>query len=150
MHRISTNLTLFYKFFIPVFWIVFFGAVSVAVMAYPFGYVGNIPARLFRICVLFLYASGVLALAFTLMRLKRVETDEHFFYVTNYFKTARYPFHSIEQVKESKFLFFRTAAITFKEKGVFGKTAVFVPSQYRLREFWENNPELKEQLRVEG
>lgn len=148
MHRVSTNLTLFYKFFIPIFWIVFCGSVTVAVLAYPFKYVGNIPAGSFRFGVLFFYLASVLLLAFTLMRLKRVEADGHFFYVTNYFKTARYPFHSIEQVAERKFFFFNIATIHFKEKGIFGKRAFFVPSKPRLREFWDTNPEMKERLLV--
>ena len=150
MHRVSTNLTLFYKFFIPIFWIVFFGSVTVAVLAYPFAYIGNIPAGSFRLGILFIYLSGVLLLAFSLMRLKRVETDDHFFYVTNYFKTARYPFHSIERVVERKFFFFNTATIYFKEKGIFGKRAFFVPSNLRFRDFWDANPALKEQLLAGG
>ena len=148
MHRVSTNLTLFYKFFIPVFWIVFFGALSIAALAYSFDYVGNIPARNFRIGMVLFYLSGLLLLAFTLMRLKRVEADEHYFYITNYFKTARYPFHNIERVEESKIFFFRTAFIYFKEPGLFGKRIFFVPSNYRFQEFWDTHPELKEELLV--
>ena len=149
MYRVSTNLTLFYKFFIPVFWIVFFGALTIATLSYSFEYIGDMPARNFRIGIVFFYFSGLLLFAFTLMRLKRVETDEHFFYVTNYFKTARYPFHSIEQVIESKFFFFRSVTIRFKEKGLFGKRIFFVPSTHRFRDFWEANPELREKLLVE-
>ncbi len=149
MYRISTNLTLFYKIFIPVFWIVFFGATTAASFLYSFDYVGNIPASGFRIGIALFYLSGLALLAFSLMRLKRVEADEHYFYVTNYFKTARYPFHNIEQVVESKFFLFRTATIIFKEPGIFGKRVFFIPSNYRFREFWEMRPELKEQLLVE-
>ncbi|MCB9266887.1 MAG: hypothetical protein H6558_17805 [Lewinellaceae bacterium] len=149
MHRISTNLTLFYKFFIPVFWIVFFGALTIAALAYPFEYVGNIPAGSFRIGIVVFYLSGLLALAFTLMRLKRVEADNQFFYITNYFKTARYPFHSIDRVELSKFLLFRIATIYFKEPGAFGKQTFFIPSNSLFRVFWEAYPELKEKLLVE-
>ncbi|MCB0595244.1 MAG: hypothetical protein H6557_10845 [Lewinellaceae bacterium] len=149
MHRISTNLTLFYKFFLPVFWIVFFGALTVAALFYPFDYIGDMPAGNFRIGIVFFYLTGLLLLAFTLLRLKRVEADENFFYITNYFKTARYPFHNIERVVESKFFFFRTATIHFKEPGVFGSRIFFVPSNYRFREFWEAHLELKERLLVE-
>lgn len=149
MHRVSTNLTLFYKFFIPVFWTVFSGALTVAILYYPFEYVGNIPAGSFRIGTALLYLSSLALLAFTVLRLKRVEADDHFFYVTNYFKTARYPFHNITRIVERKFYFFRTATIHFKEPGIFGNRIFFVPSNYRFREFWENHPELKENLLVE-
>ncbi len=149
MQRVSTNLTLFYKFFIPVFWIVFFGAVTVAVLAYPFTYVGNIPASYFRIGILVLYLAGTGLLAFTLMRLKRVETDDEFFYVTNYFKTARYPFHSIRKVEVSDFFLFRTASLNFKKPGTFGRRATFVPSKQRFHDFWEAHPELRARLLAE-
>lgn len=150
MQRISTNLTLFLKLFIPVFWIVFFGSVTAAAMLYQFEYVGDIPARTFRLLTAAFYLSGLLLLAFTLMRLKRVEVDEEFFYVTNYFKTARYPFHNIEKVEVSHFFFFRTATIYFRKPGIFGRRATFVPTGYRFREFWETHPDLRERLLVEG
>ncbi|MCB0570981.1 MAG: hypothetical protein KDC66_14500 [Phaeodactylibacter sp.] len=150
MQRISTNLTLFYKLFIPVFWIVFFGSVTMAALLYTFEYVGNIPARTFRILVVAFYLSGLLLLAFTLMRLKRVEVDDSYFYVTNYFKTARYPFHNIEKVELSRFLIFRVATIHFHEAGIFGKRAAFVPTRFRFHEFWEAHPELRARLLVEA
>ncbi len=149
MQRISTNLTLLFKFFIPVFWIVFFGSVTVAALLYQFEYVGDIPARTFRIFILVFYLSGLLLLVFTLMRLKRIEADAAFFYVTNYFKTARYPFHNIEKVVESRFFFFHIATLHFREPGIFGKQATFVPSSLRWREFWETHPGLREQLLAE-
>ena len=149
MQRVSTNLTLFYKFFLPVFWIVFFGAMTVAMLFYPFDYVGNMPAGTLRIGAVLFYLSGLLLLAFTAMRLKRVEANEHFLYVTNYFKTARYPFHNIEQVIERKVFIFRTATVYFKEPGVFGKRIFFIPSNARFQEFWEGHPKLKEELLVE-
>ena len=67
MHRISTNLTLFYKFFLPVFWIVFFGALTVAALFYPFDYIGDMPAGNFRIGIVFFYLTGLLLLAAPLL-----------------------------------------------------------------------------------
>ena len=48
MHRLSSNATLLLKFFIPVFWIVFFGASTLAALFYQYDYVGNTPAIYFK------------------------------------------------------------------------------------------------------
>ncbi len=143
MQRVSTNLTLFYKFFIPVFWIVFFGSVTAAVLLIPFKYIANFPASTVRIAVVLFFLSGVAILWLTLLRLKRVEMDEHFVYVTNYFKNFRYPYHNIERIEVSRFLFFRVATIYFREPGSFGKSATFVPSGQLYDDFMDTHPEVK-------
>ncbi|HMQ46154.1 MAG TPA: hypothetical protein PKA00_06930 [Saprospiraceae bacterium] len=141
MLRLSSNLTLFFKIFVPVFWIVFNGAVTIAILVYPFEYIGDIKAIYIRLGMVFIYLSGLALLAFTIMRLKRVEADQHFFYITNYFKTARYPFEDVEQVERSRFLLLKTATFTLKAKGIFGRSIFFIASS-RFEEFWEENPEL--------
>ncbi len=146
MQRLSSNATLLLKFFIPVFWIVFFGAFTLAALFYQYDYVGNTPAIYFKAGVVFFYVTGVLLFVFTLLRLKRVEADAAFFYVTNYFKTARYPFHSIERITVSRFLFLSIGSLYLSEKGVFGKRCLFVPSRRLMEDYWEQYPELREQL----
>lgn len=142
MLRLSSNLTLFFKIFVPVFWIVFNGAITIAILVYPFEYIGSIQAIYIRLGMAFIYLSGLALLAFTIMRLKRVEADEQFFYVTNYFKTARYPFHEVEKVEPSRFFLLKTATFTLKAKGIFGQRFFFITSS-RFEEFWKENPELR-------
>ena len=149
MQRVSTNLTLFFKFFIPIFWIVFFGAFTVTVFAYPSEYYGEIPGQAFRIGTVFFFLSGVAMLYFTLMRLKRVEMDEHFVYVTNYFKNYRYPFHNIEKIEESRFLFLTMVIIYLKTPGNFGKSIRFIASNSKYKNFWETYPAHREALDFE-
>ena len=146
MERISSNSTLFLKFFIPVFWIVFFGAFTLASLFFKFSYVGNIPALYFRIGVLLFYASGILMFVFTLMRLVRVEMSPGSVYVTNYFKHIQYPFHSVEKMEISRFGFFKVGVLHLKDKGAFGKKLTFVVNAARLDDFWEKHPELKAYL----
>lgn len=141
MERVSSNLTLFFKIFIPVFWIVFFGAFTVASLLFKFAYVGNIPALYFRIGVVIFYLSGLLMFYFTLMRLTRVEMGPETVYVTNYFKHVQYPFASIESIEISRFGFFRVGILTLKEKGELGKTLRFLVNGRRLAEFREKYPQ---------
>lgn len=150
MHRISTNLTLFLKIFIPTFWIVFFGAVTLAVFLTDYQYVGNIPRGTFQLIVLLFYLSGLAMFYFTLLDLKRVEMDNSFVYVTNYFKTYRYPYHNVERIEVSKFLFFSTANLYLIEPGNFGRRILFVPSLFRLRDFLDSHPGVRESMKVNG
>ncbi len=143
MERVSSNLTLFYRIFVPVFWIVFFGSASAALIILPYQFVGNIPAGPFRIGVGFFFFSGAALLYFTLMQLKRVEIGGGFVYVTNYFKNYRYPFHNIERIEVSTFLFFSIASIYLRTPGNFGRKITFAPERSRFRAVLEANPELK-------
>lgn len=150
MHRVSTNWTLFLKFFIPVFWIVFFGAVTIAVLLYQFEYIGDIPAVNFRIGMVLFFVSGLLLMLFTLMRLKRVELSTESVFVTDYFKSRKYTYDSIEEISISRFLFFATANIRLHQKGTFGKNMVFVPNLELFRYFLTQHPEVFSKVRIEG
>lgn len=142
MERVSTNLTLFFKFFIPVFWMVLVGATTLASLLTEYSYVGTIPAGPFKIGITLFFLSGAVVLAFTFMRLKRVEMSTDFVYVTNYFKTARYTYDSIERWETSEFLFLSVNTIVLKEAGIMGRHLKFFASRTRLRQFWEAHPEL--------
>ena len=140
MQRISTNLTLFYKFFIPVFYIAFFGAftwVSFTLSGI------SLPTRLL-IVVLFVLTG--LLLYFTFFQLKRVEIDEEHIYVTNYFKHLRYSHNSVEKIVERDFMLFRIATIHLHQSGSFGKKLIFVPSGSLYNDFWKNHPDIRVEL----
>ena len=149
MQRVSTNLTLFYRFFIPIFWIVLFGSMTAAVFLSPKAAYGSIPGPQFRLGLLIFFLSGALMLFFTLLQLKRVEMDDHFVYVTNYFKNFRYPYHNIEHIHETKFFFLQLVTITLKVKGSFGKKIAFIASNRLYHSFWKEHPDLYEQLKKE-
>lgn len=129
--RISSSLTLFFRIFVPVFWIVFFGAFTIGLLV-----TSQLPPVLdnvyFRVGLVIFYISGLAVLYFTLLRLKRVEIDPNFVYVTNYLKTYRYPFHNIESVRETNLYVFYLATIRFKEKGSFGKKIHFIESRVKF------------------
>jgi hypothetical protein len=133
MERVSTNLTLFYKIFIPVFWIVFMGAFTLAIWLTPASYIGAMTALNFRLAMVFIFLSGVALLYFTLLRLKRVEINQEFVYVTNYFKNVRYPYHNIEGIAVSRFLILTFVRIRLKTPGSFGKNIFFIASTERLK-----------------
>lgn len=96
----------------------------------------------FRIGAVAFYLSGLILFYFTLFPLKRLEADAEFLYATNYFKTLRYSWDSVEKIKESKFLFFTLGTVVLKEKGLLGKNLRFIASNRNYRQYWEENPEV--------
>lgn len=143
MQRISSNFTLFFKFFIPVFWLVFFGALLVAIFVYGNQLANGFGSTSFRAGAIFFYLSGIALFYYTLLPLKRVELDTEYAYVTNYFKTYRYPWHNIAAIEESRLLTFSVGTLRLNEGGQFGERIRFIASRRLLKAFWEAHPDLK-------
>lgn len=140
--RISSSLTLFFRLFVPIFWLVFFGAftLGVLVLSESSPLFGNL---YFKIGVVIFYLVGATFLYLTLLRLKRVEIDADFVYVTNYFKTYRYPFHNIASIHETNLIIFRLVSIRFLEKGSFGSKIYFLASRVKFQNALEEIVDLK-------
>lgn len=146
MQRVSTNLTIFYKIFLPTFWIVFFSSFGVYVWFFNTGHIGTISASTFKILYLIFFIIFIGLFFYTLMRLKRVEMDSQSVYVTNYFKHFQYPYDNIEKIVEAPFPFIRVVTIYFKQSGHFGEKIFFVPSKKRFQKFLINHPDVSKNL----
>lgn len=150
MQRVSSNLTLFFKLFVPTFWIVFFGAVTLALWLNKEDFYGDLNGGALRIGALFFYLSGLVLYYFSLLPLKRVEMDPLFVYVTNYFQNYRYPWHNIEALEDSAFLNFKVVRITLKSPGKFGKHIRFIASNKLYREFCTTHAALVAPLKAQA
>ena len=146
MQRVSSSATLFLKFFVPTFWIVFFGAFSILMLLTSPTINGKVSPGVLRIGAVLFFLLGIAVLYWAVMRLKRVEMDKDFIYATNYFKTFRYPYHNVEKMVENDYLFFRSIHIFLKEPGTFGPKITFVVSQKLLERFLEDHPEVRVKL----
>lgn len=147
MQHVSSSLTLFLKYGFPVGWSVFFGAMTLTFwLVDGINVVAGLPLGTFRIILTVSFLLGLLLLYWALMRIKRVEMDEHFFYVTNYFKNVRYPYHQIEKVAEKDYYFFKTIHIYLKQAATFGKKISFIASRDRFDNFLKEHPEIVEHL----
>ena len=143
MESVSSNLTLFYKIFVPVFWTIFFGAFSAALLLSPEEKGGISGAWPQKLAIGGIFLSGLVFLFFTLMRLKRVEIGDGFVYVTNYFQSYRYPLHNIERVETVRSVLIPFGRIYLRVPGRFGRAVLFVPAMGRLKAVIEQTPELK-------
>ena len=142
MQRVSSNMTLFLKLFIPTFWVVFFGITTLALFFYDFKYAGDIPASYLKWLAVLVYLGSLLLIYATLIQLKRVEMGPRFVYVTDYFKNYRYPYHNVRAMKVYNFYLFRLARLEFKVPGSFGKRIFFIPNARRLEDFLMEHPEV--------
>ncbi|NND34742.1 MAG: hypothetical protein HKN76_19300 [Saprospiraceae bacterium] len=147
MRRISSSITLFLKIFLPTFWLVFFGAFTVAVLLSGFGKSPLFGSWIFKGGVLLFYILGATILYFTLMKLKRVERDHDYLYVTNYIKTIRYPFSDIEQISETSLVFIHLGHIKLKAPGLFGRRITFVQSRQKFEDYVAADPGLSQKIK---
>lgn len=136
---------MFLKLVLPVMWIAFFGTfVGYILFSEDGAYLiagGIITPMMARIIALTFLLLGILTFYLLFMRLKRVDVDEDFLYVTNYLKARRYPYHNIEKMVENHYLMFRPVTVYFKEAGTFGKKITFLSSK-EFRPFMQKNPHL--------
>ena len=137
--RISSNLTLFYKFFLPVFWIVFFGAVTVAIWSLPV-YIGGLSPLTIRITATLFYLIVLLFFYWATLRLHRVEMDPQYIYVSTYFKNYRYLHEDVEKIVRKKRSIFSTAKVHLKGKGSLGRHVPFIPASSLFDDFFSNHP----------
>ncbi|HRF42163.1 MAG TPA: hypothetical protein PK198_25395 [Saprospiraceae bacterium] len=144
MQRVSSNITLVLMVFVPIVWLTFFGALTITLWYYNLDYYGAIPGLALRLGLLLFMAASLLFFYLTCWRLKRVETDEHFIYVTNYIKHVRYPVHQVASVKKRNWGLFHTFTIRLKTPGSFGPKVTFIPSGRFFDEYIARHPEWTE------
>jgi hypothetical protein len=141
MHHISSNTTLFLRIFAPTFWMVFFGIFALSTFFMDVAYFGEIPAFLFRIGAMAFFLLGGVVLYFTLMRLKRVEASCEHLYVSNYFKTVRYTWESVESIRQRELAGIKLFTIRLAGAGRFGSRIHFLGNEKRLLSLLEACPE---------
>ena len=142
MHRISSDLTLFYKIFLPTFLLVFFGAFTIAAWVVDESILLGMPISWVRILMVSIWLLMALVLYLSVWRLKRVEVDEEYVYATNYFRTYRYPYFNIKKIELRKYFLFYRARLYFVRPTKFGNVIAFLPSRKMFDAALETHPQL--------
>ncbi len=126
MIRISSAATIILALFLPVFWFVFFGSISIGLLIsspedLPFSFNG-----LLKWIILGFFLIFSTAIYFTLFKLRRVDADHDFVYVSNYFKTVRIPIDQITELTCKSLSFRQLAKMQLNFKGMFGSKIYFI------------------------
>jgi len=153
MYNVSSQLTLFFKVFIPVIWISFFGTIGGFLVLSSDGQTSNLAMAFgqtkFSLIIIGFLSLGIVLLYFFLMRLKRVELDKDFLYATNYVKHFRYPYHNIDHLVMKRFLLWRPTKVVLKTPGKFGKRFTFLASK-QLEVYLKEHPMIAQEIEIKG
>ncbi len=146
IRRISSSATLGLKLFLPTFWIVFFGSMTIAILVSGLGKSPLFGSQLFKAGAALFFIVGVGFLYLTVYQLKRVELDDEYIYVSNYFKSLRYPYSNVEKIVQSDFALFKLGHIHLLDRGSFGKKITFLQSKQKFEDFVMSHPTLAGKL----
>ena len=115
---LSSSLTPVFKIGLPIVWLGGFSLVTLVLF-----FQGD-PAAWGSLLVTVVGAVFLLRLFF---RLKHVEVDGRFVYVTNFRRRIAVPLAEIDSVQQNRLLNVQPAFIVFREKTAFGRSVMFMP-----------------------
>lgn len=133
--RYSSNFTLFYVIFLPIFWMVLFGAAVIGFFIIPLFSDEVDDIGFTKYIYLFLLIIGICYYLLVARRLKRVDGGEEYLYVTNYFKTVRIPLPLVEKIRFYDLYILRIAKITLVQKGLFGQDIFILERENQFEEY---------------
>lgn len=144
--RVSSNLTLVLKIFLPTLWIAFFGLLTLAIF-FSSGEENLLFGDwTFKLSVLGFFLLFLAFIYFTIMKLLRVEFDEGTFSASNYFQTYQYKYEDIEEIVEYNILIKTIVKIKMKGLTKHGKSIYFLKSKVWFKDFVESRPQVFEGL----
>lgn len=138
MTRVSANTTLFWKLFVPIFYLTIFGMLGLVILFELGGEFNFFQSLYVKVSYFLMYFALIGFMYFTVFKIKRVEMGENHFIATNYFKTYRYTTDDIKDYYTYNFILFRIHSIHLKAKGKFGKKIRFIPYLVGIQSITEN------------
>lgn len=137
MERYSSNLTLFYVIFLPVFTWVFLLASTLGAFLGPALNSEIYISDYARYAVLALLILMSFFNIFFALRLKRLEADGEKIYISNYFKHTMMPIDNIRSVVITDLFIMRIARIQFVKKSYWGHTIKVLERENMLQKYCE-------------
>lgn len=142
MQRLSSNLTLFFKLFVPTGWVSFFGLFLLVIFIVDTTDKPLLASQYFRIGFVAFFIIFLAIIYFTIFQLKRVETEGGFIFVTDYFKTIKFPMENIARISTLNLILFKVVWFHLNQKGIFGKRIPFIAKKSNFNTFELSNPSL--------
>ncbi len=134
MIRLSSRWTLGLKYLLPIAWLVFFTSFAAAVFLSS-TQDGILSTERFRLSLIAFICFWLLLFYLSVFRLKRVDYDQDYLYVSNYIKTVKMPFGRIAGLREIDMTLGYWLKIDLIDKGHFGKTISVIASKSRYDSF---------------
>ena len=132
MAHLSSNTTLFWRIFLPVFGSVFVTGLVLSFWLIPADelYMSMKTAWVGRGISALGWFAWLFFLRQTLWRLMRVDADPEHVVVTNYWTTVRYKWQDVESIGQGTILWKRVKILRLKAPGRFGQEMHFLPGTY--------------------
>lgn len=141
MHRLSSNATLFFKLFLPVFWTTIMVGLTLVAWFADVSQFGGMNMSGLRYASLFALVTGTVVFYLLCWPLKRVETDGTRVFVSDYFRTAHYRWdRDVEALHEFSYFPFRVGVLELNGVGSFGRKMRFLISGRLLEAFRAEHP----------
>lgn len=150
MNRLSSGWTLVLRLFVPVFYVVFMGALTLATLSQGADLSPVFGTWIYRLAMPGLVLAGILTLRFTVWRLLRLDASPDYFYITNYFRTYRYSLDSIESIRPFGLFFLKFIKIKLKEKGSLGKELYILVERELWDQYADAHPQVKALMQSPG
>lgn len=144
MQRLSSQLTIVLRIALPTIWLTAIISIVILLSWAVRGKAGLFGNPFIWIGLLLILGSGFAFVKLVLWRFYRVDMDTKYVYVSNYFKTYKYPFSEVDYIRDSKTLPGRVFCICLKSKGSFGQHIYFLAAQSLWQDFLKENPGLFE------
>ena len=145
MQPVSTRWTLLFKIIIPTVWICFFGAISILSIFYDPQVAEPFSPATAKILIISFSLSTIGLIYLLFMRIKWVALAPDGFYVSNFFKSYKYTYDSLQSIQEEKVLFWKRITFELRASGTFGKKLFFIAG-YQWEHYLQKNPDIMQAL----
>ena len=139
MQRVSSQGTIILRVALPTAWLTLIFSITVLLGWTIRGKAGLWANPFIWISLLVILGTGFVFIKFLLWRLYRIDMDDRFLYISNYFKTYKYDLADIESIVDSKILPGRVFRIRLKSKGSFGRNIYFLAAQSLWKDYIETH-----------
>jgi hypothetical protein len=140
MQRVSSQLTIMLRIFVPTVWVTFVLSLAIILLWSIRGKAGLLANPIIWIALLLILGTGIVFIYFFLWKLYRVDMDDRFVYISNYFRTYKYPYNDIAAIRDANIGKNRIFVIELKSKGSFGRKIHFLASQVLWQDFIKTHP----------
>ena len=146
MERVSSQGTIFLRIALPTIWLT-----TILSLVILLGFAVRGRAQIFTnpviwLALLLIFGTAYAFIHFILWKLYRVDMDHRFVYISNYFRTFKYPYEDILRIRNSKWFPDRVFIIEFKARTTFGKEVAFLASQRLWKDFLLEHPDMYAKL----
>ncbi len=139
--QISSSTSLIYRLFVPIFWISFWGALTLVAWFSGSTIISGSSPWAVRFGLLAILLSSAFVFWKTFWRMHRIDCSSTHIFVSTYLKNVRYSWDDVEKIELSPSRGFALSTVHLRGSGSLGKDIPFLASRRKVDIFLKENPE---------